>query len=283
MYDYLLAVGPGRSGTEFLYRIFKSHPNLAFPEIKEGGYYRSPKAYGRAHQRNRNDKEILCDIANFAYRDPALSWGVELLQADGAKILLMVIIRNHQDRALSMMRFRRSRGEYSALLGNKYLEKATVRDRLLPHRLKDLFDINVDVMTVSFSTLTQDTGRFLDALSAICGIQKFDEIPQDAVNESVRARFIPLSAVGKICSFFLRKLGFRSFLQRLKDSETIKKIFFIPLNNGMNGVKLSEDSLQKLESAYDECCSIIEDQSERLGEGVYFRAIAPGVGVEPTT
>lgn len=182
-----------------------------------------------------------------------------------------------------MMRFRRSRGEYSALLGNKYLEKATVRDRLLPHRLKDLFDINVDVMTVSFSTLTQDTGRFLDALSAICGIQKFDEIPQDAVNESVRARFIPLSAVGKICSFFLHKLGFRAFLQRLKDSETIKKIFFIPLNNGMNGVKLSEDSLQKLESAYVECCSIIEDQSERLGEGVYFRAIAPGVGVEPTT
>lgn len=194
-----------------------------------------------------------------------------------------------------MMRFRRSRGEHSALLGTKYLEKITVRDRLLPHRLKDLFDINVDVMTVSFSTLTQDTGHFLDALSTICGIQKFDEIPQDAVNESVRARFIPLSAAGKICSFALRKLGFRSFLQRLKDSETIKKIFFIPLNNNMNGMQLSKDSLQKLESAYVECCSIIEDRSERLDEGVYFRksasaaqlpparTIAPGVGVEPTT
>lgn len=274
MYDYLLAVGPGRSGTEFLYRIFKSHPNLALPEIKEGGYYRSPKVYKKAQQRQRHDKEILCDIANLAYRDPALSKGIGLLQADGVKLLLIVTIRNHQDRALSMMRFRKSRGEYSALLGNRYLEKTTVRDRLLPHRLKDIFDTNVDVMTVRFSTLTKDTSHFLDALSTICGIQKFNIIPQEAVNESVRARFILLSSFGKICSFALRKLGFRALLQRIKDNELVKKIFFIPLNNGTNGMHLSEASLQKLESAYVECCSIIEDQSERLGEGVYFKKSA---------
>lgn len=271
MYDYLLAVGPGRSGTEFLYRIFQSHPSLAFPEIKEGGYYRSSKTYEKAQRKRRNGQELLCDIANFAYRDPALSRGIERLQADGTNVLLMVIVRDHQDRAISMMRFRRSRGEYSALLGNKYLEKATVRDRLLPQSLKDIFGINVDIMTVIFPTLITDTAHLLDELSAICGIQKFDKIPQGAINESVRARYMPLSALGKTCSFVLRKLGYRHFLQKIKDSEFIKKIFFVPLNNGKNGLHLSEESLQTLHSDYVECCSVIEDQSECIREGLYFR------------
>lgn len=271
MYDYLLAVGPGRSGTEFLYRIFQSHPDLVFPEIKEGGYYRSLKLYAKAQHKRHNDRELLCDIANFAYRDPTLLCGINHLKTSGARVLLIVIIRDHQDRAISMMRFRRSRGEFSALFGNKYLEKATVRDMLLPQALKDIFGLNVDIITVSFPTLVKDTGHFLDALSDICGIHRFDKIPQDPVNESVRARYIPLSALGKICSWSLRKLGFRHLLQRIKDNESIRKIFFVPLNNGQNGLHLSEESLQALESAYIECCSVIEDQSEPIGEGLYFR------------
>ncbi len=39
--DYLLAVGPGRSGSEFLYENLKSKPGFVFPEIKEGCYCRS--------------------------------------------------------------------------------------------------------------------------------------------------------------------------------------------------------------------------------------------------
>lgn len=271
MYDYLLAVGPGRSGTEFLYRIFQSHPDLVFPEIKEGGYYRSPKLYAKAHSKRRNDQELLCDIANFAYRDPTLLCGIDHIRISGARVLLMVIIRDHQDRAISMMRFRRSRGEFSALFGNKYLEKATVRDMLLPQALKDIFGLNVDIITVSFPTLIKDTGHFLEALSDICGIQEFEKIPQGPVNESVRARYIPLSALGKTFSFVLRKLGFRHLLQKIKDNESVKKIFFVPLNNGKNGLHLSEESLRTLESAHIECRSVIEDQSERIGEGLYFR------------
>lgn len=271
MYDYLLAVGPGRSGTEFLYRIFQSHPDLVFPEIKEGGYYRSPKLYAQAQRKRRNNRELLCDIANFAYRDPTLLCGIDHIKVSGARVLLMVVIRDHQDRAVSMMRFRRSRGEFSALFGNKYLEKATVRDMLMPQALKEIFGLNVDIITVSFPTLVKDTGHFLDALSDICGIHKFDKIPQSPVNESVRARYIALSALGKTCSFVLRKLGFRRLLQKIKDNESVKKIFFVPLNNGKNGLHLSEESLQTLESAHIECRSVIEDQSERIGEGLYFR------------
>ena len=35
VYDYVLAVGPHRSGTTFLYRALAAHPGFRAPEIKE--------------------------------------------------------------------------------------------------------------------------------------------------------------------------------------------------------------------------------------------------------
>ncbi len=273
MYEYLLVVGPGRSGSEFLYRIFKSHPDLVLPEIKEGNYYRSLANYKKALRKRPDDQKLLCDIANLAYRDPSLSQNIDSIRADGVAVLLIVLVRDHVDRALSMMRFRKSRGELSALLGAKHLEQATVRDRLSPDRLKEILDIDADVLTVHFHTLVEDTNSVLDVLSSLCGIQNFDHVHPSAVNESVKARNILLSAFGKMCSITLRKLGFRHFLQKIKDSEPINKMFFIPLVNG-NGMHLSEESLKTLESAHVECCSVIEERSERLAEGVYLRRLA---------
>ena len=110
MYDYLLVVGPGRSGSDFLYRILRAHPDYAFPKIKEGAYYRSVRAYMRARAKVRPAGKLLCDIANDAYHDPKLSSGVQALQRQGVSILMMILLRNHRDRALSAMRFRKSRG-----------------------------------------------------------------------------------------------------------------------------------------------------------------------------
>ena len=165
MYDYLLVVGPGRSGSEFLYRLLRGHPSFAFPEIKERYYYRSPRAFRRARKRldGRGRGQLLCDVANLAYADAKLSRGVEALREAGFSILLVVLLRDHRDRAISMMQFRRSRAELSALLGARRLEAAVVRDRLNSERLADVFRTNADVLTLSFS-LSPEYGAVMDVL-----------------------------------------------------------------------------------------------------------------------
>ena len=147
-YDYLLVVGPGRSGSELLYERLKAHPAFAFPEIKEGYYYRSPRAWRRARRAlgaGSGGPRILADIANLAYRDGALAGGVEALRGGGCRILIAVLLRDHVDRAMSMARFRRSRGELAALLGAARLEAAVVRDRLTPDRLLGVYRLDADV------------------------------------------------------------------------------------------------------------------------------------------
>ena len=47
-YDYVLFVGPGRSGTTYIYRILRSHYNIKLPELKEAYYFRRPKRLQRA-------------------------------------------------------------------------------------------------------------------------------------------------------------------------------------------------------------------------------------------
>ena len=165
--DYLLVVGPGRSGTDYLFEQLRRHPQLAFPESKEGYYYRSLRRRRRAAAR-AGPGRTLADIANLAYRDPKLPARVRRLAGSGVRVLIVVLLRDHVARAQSMMLFRASRGEPSAWLGRRRLEERVVRDRLTAGQLAAIRDSGAEVMVVDFQDLTGDTGAVLDGLLARC-------------------------------------------------------------------------------------------------------------------
>ena len=273
VYDYLLVVGPGRSGSDFLYQLLRGHPSFVFPEIKERYYYRSPKAFRRAWKRldGRGRGQLLCDVANLAYADAKLRRSVDALREEGFRILLVVLLRDHRDRAVSMMQFRRSRAELSALLGARRLETAVVRDRLTAEHLADVFRTNADVLTLSFSALTQDTGAVMDILRSLCGDRKFDRAPQQAANQAVGARSLWLSAFAHWCGLALRHFGFRRLLRRIKENEAANKAFFVPLADDAEKPHLSEESLKALDASAVACRRMVENSSRQVREGIHWR------------
>ncbi|MDE0037238.1 MAG: hypothetical protein OXU77_06685, partial [Gammaproteobacteria bacterium] len=282
MYDYLLVVGPGRSGSDFLYRILRAHPDYAFPEIKEGAYYRSVRAYKRASAKVCPAGKVLCDIANDAYHDPKLTPGVRALQSQGVSVLMMVLLRNHRDRAVSAMRFRKSRGRPSALGSARRLEESVVQDRLTPAMLEDIFGLDVDVLTVDFATLVEDTESFLAKLASLCGTGPFDSLATDPVNVSTQARFVWLSTLGWLGAVALRRLGLTRVLQRIKDSCAISRVFFKPLAPGVREIQLSETSAGTLDDAHRECWSVVMRDSAKEHEGLFLRRAStssPGPGM----
>lgn len=272
-YDYLLVAGPGRSGSELLYERLRRHKEFAFPEIKEGYYYRSPARFEKAlaQASGGGEKRILADAANLGYLDPALAPGVRRLADAGRKVLLVILLRAHRDRAVSMMRFRKSRGEFSALFGARRLERAVVRDRLTPESLDALYCIGVDALTLHFSALTANTTAALNALASLCGAAPFDESETAVVNESVRARSAPLAAAGKSVAVGMRRLGFRRLLQRTKDAPSVRRLFFAPAEGERGMPRLSEESVRLLDESFEACRALAESASEPLGDGILFR------------
>lgn len=268
-YDYLLVVGPGRSGSDLLYENLKNHPELAFPEIKEGYYYRSPRNFDKALRGLQG--KTLVDVANLAYKDPSLSKGIERLAAKGYRTLIVVLLRNHYDRALSMMRFRKSRAEISALFGDRILEDAVVRDRLKPSALASIYGCDLDVLTISFPTLIHNTDAALRALSSICGISNPRHVARGVVNESVRARHLLLSAFGKSIAVAMRRLGLTRLLQKSKDNQSIRNLFFVPLSQDEGSMSISQSNAERLHDSYLQCRSVILSASDEIGEGIYFR------------
>lgn len=275
-YDYVLVVGPGRSGSEFLYENLRRHPRMRFPEIKEGYYYRSLRDYRRARGR-LGAGIMLADIANLAYKDGGLPDGVRALQGAGERVLLVVLLRDHRERAASMMRFRRSRGERTALLGARRLEAAVVADRLTADDLARIYGIDADALTLRFEALTGDPEGALAAVYSQCGIEMGGAPVARAVNESERARFMPLAALGKATALLLRRLGCRRLLQRVKDSAGVRRLFFAP---GAWDATLSAESEATLGAAQLECIAAVEAASERVGEGVYLRRASAQGGAD---
>lgn len=287
-YDYLLVVGPGRSGTTFLYEHLRLHPRFAFPEIKEAGYYRSLRRFrkGRGRLREGEAGRILADVSNLAYKDRALGKGVSRLKRHGVRVLLVVLLRDHRERARSIFRYRRSRGHLSAWLGAERLERAVMRDRLTAERLDEIYRIGVDVLAIEFGALTEEPRAALRALGELCGVGDpcgmggmggagGAAIPEWAcrrrANPSMRPRSRLLATTATIAANALRALGFRRLLQRLKDSRRLERLFFAPMSGDERRVALKHENVRLLEEAFAECLATVRQRSTPLARGIHLR------------
>ena len=219
-YDYLLAVGPGRSGTTYLYRLLRDHYAVAFPEIKEAGYYRRPDRYRRARRR-LPPGTLLGDVDNGAYLDPGLPEAVVRLRGEGQRVLLAVVLRDQVERAECMMRFAGSRGRQLRRGGVRALERDVVSRRLTPARLERIW---ADVAALDFQRLIREPEALLNGLAGWCGIPAWPEaLPRGGVNAGVAARWTPAAALGAALAGGMRRLGLLTALQGLKDSRRVQR------------------------------------------------------------
>lgn len=268
--DYLLVVGPGRSGSTFLYQLVNRHAAFSAPWIKEGRCYRSPRRFEKAIREARKDaSSILLDVSNIAWRDPALPGAVKALAGRGCRMLLVVLLRDHQDCAASMMSYRRSRGVPSALFGRRLLERAVTRESLTPEDLSRIFGLGTDVLVVGFEALVGNTAEVLGHLARLCGTPGFENPDIDPASPTVQARSVPLAAAGKFAAVVLRTAGCHRLLQRLKDNPRVTRLFFRPAPDGDRPTfdPRTQDFFDDLSAA---CRQTVEERGERLAEGLWL-------------
>lgn len=271
-YDYVLVIGPGRSGTRFLLANLKTNPDLDTARSEGAYYYRSRRRLRKAAARSSDEagrRRPLVDVANLAYKDPALALALQRLRDDGCRTLVVAMLREHCRRAVSMMHFRRSRGQLSALFGARRLERAVLRDRLRPEHLHRLVRLDVDLVVVPFSALVDRTEAVLRVLSMQCGVADFDRVHREAINQSVDARLVPLAALSTALVAALHRVGLRGASRRLKHASLAKKVLFRPARVGRYRLGRATESL--LSSTYEDCISLLRESSSWIENAVYVR------------
>ena len=268
-YDYVLVVGPGRSGSTFLYRLLNGRAGFVAPSIKEGRYYRSPRRLARTQRRIGDPRAILLDVANLAWSDPALA-RVAGLGALGHAVLVVVLLRRHRDRAVSMLDFRRSRVVPGLLLGRRRLERAVLADGLTPRALERIFGLGTDVLTIGFEALTTDTQRVLDSVARLCATPAIEAAGTGPANASVRARSAVLAGGARAVAAVLRGIGAHRLLQWLKDRPGVMRAFFRPAR-AEERARLGAAAEEELERRYEACVRTLEAAGEGLAEGLWFR------------
>ena len=270
-FDLVLAVGPGRSGTTFLYRSLNAHPGFCAPEIKEAHCYRSARRLERALGDLRGSGAVLLDVSDTAWSDPRLG-RVRALVAGGVRILVVVLLRRHRDRARSVIAYRRSRvlPALPALLpGGGGLERAAERDALTPAALERILALGADVLIVDFEALAARPGSVLDAIAQLCGVRPFGDVDATAANRAAAARSVPLAAMAKLAAVALRALGARRTLQALKDDPRVVGAVFRPLDRAEMPA-LSAAAAARLDRLEAECRAAVAAAGEPLGEGIWL-------------
>lgn len=271
VYRYVLAVGPGRSGTTFLYRALNAHPGFCAPRIKEAHYYRSARSLEHALDGLLGSGTILLDVADTAWPDRRLA-NVAAMAGRGARTLLVVVLRRHRDWARSTMAYRRSRvlpALPAWLSGRRGLERAVVRDSLTPAALERIFGLGADVFVIDFEALARRPGAVLGALARLCRTEPFGRLDDTRVNRAQRARFAPLAAAGKFAAWALRIAGAHRLLQALKDDPRVVGLFFRTAGPA-DLPALSDAAAARLDRRHAACLAAIKTASESLGEGLWL-------------
>ena len=220
-YHYLLFVGPGRSGTTYLYRALRECYDVTFPESKEGYYYRNAERYTRMRWRIPAT-HVLGDGANGAYMDDQLA---ERVSALGARTLIVVTLRDHVDRARSMLKFDLSRGR--SLWNEKgKLESCVLERRLTPLQLERIYSAKADVVVIDFDDILHQPEIVLNHLADLLEIPRCDQLPDIDKNQSEVARSVHIAGLATMTSNVLRAVGLRGLLQALKDNQSVHDLVF---------------------------------------------------------
>ena len=278
-YDYLLCVGPGRSASTLLFELLRRHPNVSFPEIKEGYYYQRPDDYRKFRDAMPADT-VLADIANEAYADDRLVPGTALLRARSQRILTVLLVRPHVDRAKSVLAFELSRGQSVRQRGMDRLTQDVVKRRLRSEHLNSILDQKTDTLLVDFQLMTSNPGLALDCITDLCNLPRATERSIDnPVNESVVARSYLLSFMGKSVALTLRAIGMRSLLQWIKDRRAVHRVFFRAPAGGKVQNELPDDLVEVLLAEQAACAEVLDERTITVAPGLRWAGPGPAPNV----
>jgi hypothetical protein len=228
-------IGPGRTGTTYLYNLLSNCPTVLSPVIKEPAYFDSnyhkgidwyDNLYPSISESNGDQNELpsqkkyRVDFSNQYYLN---TLAIERILDYNEQANFLIIQRNHKELFRSMLYFELRKGKTIKSI----IERAdTIYNNAdcQSHIKKIKAIVGERLKVIDFSLITQK--NFVE-ISRQCNLT----LPTSNLNAAKNARIIPKARIfglaTKSTALFLRRTGQYRLLQWLKNQDSLKSILFI--------------------------------------------------------
>jgi len=226
-------IGPDKSGSTWLYNIFRQHPEIYVPVAKDiyffdRYYYKGFKWYKSFFKGSSNFK-VSGEISHdYMFDFDAMC----RIKRDLPNVKLFTILRNPFEKIWSQYLFLIRSG-----ITNKPFEKAIESiDELIDKclygkylsRYINMFD-QEQLIIFYFDDLKKEPKKFAKEIFNFLGVNMVDDINYyEKFLPASKPRSFYVAKLAKKSAVFLRELGFVNFLGQIKSNRIIQKILYVP-------------------------------------------------------
>ena len=255
-------IGPGRTGTSWLYQLLQSHPDISLPVVKETEFFNhnwhlGSDWYEGLFSAATGKGIIRGEISNMYYCDMQ---ALDRIKLYNPNMKIVVNYRDPHDLLVSYLTFglRRGleipRGNYiktypiGMLMGSGYTDRlfagrpsegdmvSTFDSVLLSRYISKVYEVfdKRNVFIFNYDSLVRDADVVSRSLFDFLGVNHYssDVLHKSSVNSAAEPRLKFLGKVASRLAFFLRKHGLFSILTYLHNNALVKKLVLRPAVKG---------------------------------------------------
>jgi hypothetical protein len=232
-------VGPGKTGSTWLYENLKNHPDIKLPKnIKETNYYLNyncPKIFFNKFFNYGIEKKINIDISNTYIYNKDIA---KVIKENHPNAKIIIGYRSSIQRLESMYLFKQRNGEIpidfslkDALINDKYklIEHSMYFNFSEPYinefSKENIFIMNFDLIKKEPEKLIENFNNFLNVSNDYS-----KENLYKVFNPASKFRIPFLSKYSKVISNFLRKINLYIILDFVKSNKFIQLLLFKKIN-----------------------------------------------------
>jgi len=232
-----VCVGPGRSGTTWLYEVLLAHPQIQLAEgIKETDFFNNNFEKGYEWYKKffpyMSDSLQTGEISNTYINHPDVP---DHIAKYNSSCKIIICIRNPVDRIKSFYGFRVRTGLLRDPLAKvikespEFLERGLIYDKAKVYLSK--FG-KKNVFFVDFEKVKNDPTVLCRDLYSALGVQNdfFPKVGKKQVNKAIEPRFWIFGRMARKLAYFLRRHEIFGLLTFLKRSDFLKGLFFKDLD-----------------------------------------------------
>ncbi len=240
IYPNFLFVGPGKTGSKWLTKVFHNHPNIFVPKIdmyffdRDENFSRGIKWYKKFFEKKKASHKAVGELSH-DYINSELA--AKRIHRYNQKMKIIINLRNPIDLCYSTYLGEKNAGWTTLPFSEELIHNSILLNRgMYSEKINFYYKYfsKDDILVLKYDDLVNDKEKFLETIFKFLEVRNIKElanIPPYNTARLPRLKF--LGRFAKKTGMFLRKNNFITLFTLLRNNSLIKKLLYVKNKNSV--------------------------------------------------